>query len=415
MVDEKVLLFILTVGIVALASIFLRRYKNATKLHLHIYSCLWIILLGGILFQNDDYLISFETYLFFCIAWIMIYAGTFFSYIIFAPSSSNKIKPLLVNPDRWKKILYVLVILSFVSNYFYYKELFAKLSSIDNVVALRTEYGHDAIEESSNMFFNIFGRIFNIYIPIAVYLYKEKKIYVIELLGIVILSLIIASASLTRAPILNVFIILFVSMYVLKVRIKPVFITISIIAFFGLIYFITQQIAMLSSVDEGGGSFYETATLYVFGSLKAFDNLLKGQYAISDRYDSSYYSLDFLNYFLKKIGLINSYPALVREYTNVLDTNVYTYLDAFTLDFGRIGIIFGPFIIGFISGFVSFKVKVSSHAAYIVMYCYCCYGLAFSFMNNEFIRSTFFVVGLLCIIFNLFASVEFKSPKFVSA
>ncbi|GAB3930271.1 hypothetical protein GCM10028804_39820 [Larkinella terrae] len=136
----------------------------------------------------------------------------------------------------------------------------------------------------------------------------------------------------------------------------------------------------------------ENVKLYVFGGVKAYEMILSGRYSDLSFYDIGLYSTDFFNYTLKKMGLVERYPSLIREYTYAPPTNVYTYLDALTLDFGVIGAILSALILGTIAAYVHKKAHSTNDILYISYYCFINYAIAISFMNNELIRINGFIL-----------------------
>jgi len=66
--------------------------------------------------------------------------------------------------------------------------------------------------------------------------------------------------------------------------------------------------------------------------------LQNGEWALDDRL----YSLDFVDFFAFKVGLKQNYDGLIRPVIEFgVVTNLYTYLDAFTLDAGIPGALMG--------------------------------------------------------------------------
>lgn len=152
--------------------------------------------------------------------------------------------------------------------------------------------------------------------------------------------------------------------------------------------------------------------IYIFGGISAYQNLLNDGYIAISSFDSQFYSFDFINYILKTIGIITTYPNLVREYDLKVMTNVYTYLDCFTLDFGILGAFFGSFIIGLISKIFYLKFVNNRSIFYLIIYATFCYYASFIFMNNEYIRFgvILFIIKIYFLIFTFkLINIEFKT------
>ena len=89
------------------------------------------------------------------------------------------------------------------------------------------------------------------------------------------------------------------------------------------------------------------------------------------------------------------YPLdLPYQTANGLNTgNIYTTFYAYIYDFGYIGIIILPFIIGFVSEIIYIKAKNTNLNnekinLSIILYSYIFYTLAFSFFSNKFFEGT---------------------------
>jgi len=104
---------------------------------------------------------------------------------------------------------------------------------------------------------------------------------------------------------------------------------------------------------------------------------------------------------LKKINLINSYPSLIREYSPYIESNVYTYLDAFILDFGIIGAIIGSALLGLLGRIIYFKMNTGKTLFTIIVYSMFSFYSAFIFMNNEFIRFSFILLIVKALIIEI--------------
>ena len=229
------------------------------------------------------------------------------------------------------------------------------------------------------------------------------------LILIYLIAILIALATFNRAPFLFLIIISLVcySFIANKVPYKLIFSSGIVMIFLFVVtsYFLNEN----SNYSISSSSI---AFIYVFGGLSAYQNLLNGKYLNVGIFDSEYYSFDFVNYILKTFKIIDTYPDLIREYDLNIITNVYTYLDCFTLDFGVIGAFVGSFVIGYISKIIYLKYIKSGSLLYLIMYSTFCYFAAFIFMNNEYIRFgvVLFVFKIFFFIYLLkFITKEFKT------
>jgi oligosaccharide repeat unit polymerase len=259
-----------------------------------------------------------------------------------------------------------------------------------------------------NYFYTIFGNTSNIYLPLAIYLFIEKKISGLTLTVVYIVSILIAVAAFTRAPMLYLIIIsiVFYSNQAKKIPYKLILISFSVLVLlFGVSSF------FISEVSQGAIDTNSAINLYLYGGITAYQNLLNGKYFTYEVFDSNFYSFDFINYVLKTFRVIRSYPDLVREYDQDLPTNVYTYLDCFTLDFGFIGAFFGSYILGLISKIIYLRYYRNQSIFDLILYSTICYFASFIFMNNEYIRFTFVLLIIKIFIIKFLTRFKFEIPS----
>lgn len=376
----------------------LNRIKKQ-KIHLHIYTIVWGTLVFGNQIIGLPYLVSLETLIVVYLAWITFYLGSIGIYLYYANEKNDTFGEVIYSTRRLKIALYFLIVLSIAANYLYFQNAASKLQGLANLAMLRSHEAREVLTES-NMFFNLFGRSYNIYIPMAFLLYNKKKLSPIILEIIVIVALITSASTFTRAPILNVLICVLVSVVLSGKKIRLNALTGSFaLGFVGLLYFLTNEIntkLSLVKVKNADELFVNTVFVYVFGGIRAYQEVLEGIYIDHQAkyYDAPAYSLDFLHYFLKRLGFIQEYPQLIREYMRGADipTNVYTYLDCFTLDLGVAGALLGSMLLGIITTYVAVQAQFKRTITMATMYCFCCFGMAIIFMNNEFIRNTVFLM-----------------------
>lgn len=369
------------------------------KIHLYIYTIVWAILVFGNQIIGFPYLVSIETLIVVYLAWITFYLGAICIYLYYANEKNESGREVLYSTTRLKTALYFIILLSIVANYLYFQNAASKLQGLANLALLRGSEAREVLTES-NMFFNLFGRSYNIYIPMAFLLYNKKKLSPYILAIIVIIALATSAATFTRAPILNVLICVLVSVVLSGKKIRLNALSGSfVLGFVGLLYFLTNEIntkLSLVKVKNADELFVNSVFTYIFGGIRAYQDILEGLYIDHQEkyYDASAYSLDFLHYFLKRLGFIQEYPGLIREYMRGADipTNVYTYLDCFTLDLGIGGALIGSLFLGLFTTFIAIQAQFRRTITMTTLYCFCCFGMAIIFMNNEFIRNTVFLM-----------------------
>ena len=224
---------------------------------------------------------------------------------------------------------------------------------------------------------------------------------------IYLISILIAVAAFTRAPMLYLIIIsvVFYSYQAKRIPYKIILISFSVLV---LLFAVSSY--FIGEVSQGAVDTNSAIELYVYGGITAYQNLLNGKYFTYDVFDSSFYSFDFINYVLKTFRIIKSYPDLVREYDQDLPTNVYTYLDCFTLDFGVIGAFVGSYILGYISKIIYLKYYRNKSIFDLILYSTICYFASFIFMNNEYIRFTFVLLIVKIFIIKFLTRFKYEMP-----
>ena len=196
----------------------------------------------------------------------------------------------------------------------------------------------------------------------------------------------------TRAPLLWATVVLYVSWMVLyRPGVKRCVLTAGLLVFaFTSLFFWMQTFV----VDEGlvmQGT-HTVLDGYFGGTMRAYESILRGEYPPSD----GWYSLDMVNYVLKKLGFIFAYPELVRDYgTN--PTNLYTFLDAYTLDFGIPGAVIGAFVTGAFAAFTYRRMRCSRRVSALTIYVTVTFFCVMSIANNEFIRNTLLMMTVFVV------------------
>lgn len=358
--------------------------------HLTIFGFVWPLIIVGAQLSYPN-VIPIEVVFFYYLCW---YTYIFGSSILKHKTSSSE--NVLMSFRKIKMLILLLVLFCFISNY----ELLSLILSSGNILAwaaLRKENGFEELE--SNIFFTLFQRAYLVYIPLGIYLLSKNKITKTYLIILIITGLLFSVLRFTRAPILNLLIVILVS-YVYIYRKKLPFFSILLVVVFVLMIFAGSMMVLMQNTYKH--NVFDDVKLYLFGGQVSYLDFYYDKYIDNVRYDSGYFSLDWLNYILKKIGIIESYPSYVRDYTDRIEvlTNTYTYLDAFTYDFGLIGAVFGSFTLGLFSDY-SYNIYVKRRNVFaLIFYGYICYYNCFVFANNEFVRFSVVLTIISLIFYN---------------
>lgn len=325
--------------------------------------------------------------------------------------SERRISDYDYNLNSVKYLSFFLMIACIISNLFYvYQEYYLKgieLVAIEQVRSATYQYE----KEDPSTFYNLFGRIYLLLLPWFYYLYQRERIHLFTLISFIIISILLSTVFLTRAPILITFVYILLCNYFFfgKKFAMKTNITLGIVAL--LIFTIITQL-IDSNTDSSSNSFFSSFKLYVFGGIVALQNLITGTgLDTPDYYKTDFlYSFDFVYYIIQKVGLIGDYPSYIRSYVdfNGHETNVYTFLDCYYLDFGIPGILLGSAILFYF--FLSFyeRFRNSKRIDYLQIYLLIFSNLMMCFMNNEFIRISFYISILEIIVMHYLFRLSFK-------
>lgn len=369
-------------------------YKQKVN-HINIFSIVWTItLLGSLLFPFETIHIKSETYLILIISWTFILLFSMpFKYIEKNPISINN-----YHLRRLKLILYILIALSVIAYLINLSEIFNYVTDLESWADKRKTQSFDEVL-GDNLFYTIFARNNAIIIPITMFLFIKGRINKTLLSLVLLYGLISSAIYFTRAPILEFLMITFISyIFILNKSLsKKVIFNLSLLVILFISLFIFSQ-SFLTSNSKG----FEEVKSYLFSGVNNLQNIINGNYIDFNKYDIKLYSFDFINYILKKISLIDSYPSYVREWAPNIVSNTYTFLDAFLLDFGILGVIVGSAAIGYLGKYFYTGMIKTKSIFFISVYGMFSYYCAMTFMNNEFIRFSFllfimkaFIVDLL--------------------
>jgi len=372
--------------------------------HVNLFSLTWLSILIGSIFFTLDFVVMPKTYLILIGSWIFFLLGSL------RLKSAKDIEPVPIdyNLKRVKIILYVLIVLSFFAYLSSLGDIIYRITDINEWASLRSEQTF-AEATSENIFYTLFARNYSIYMPIAIFLFLKgelnKKIFYL----IFIYGLITSIINFSRGPLLEFVLVSFVS-YMLIKRTKNIPIIKVLLVIIGFVLIFSYSQSVLFSLNEYSvfDANYQVK-MYLFGGVNNYQLILDGLYPDNNVYSSPFYSFDFINYILKKMEIINSYPNQVREFNDFTDSNVYTYLDAFTLDFGILGAFLGSFLIGFICKKIYFCYEKYRSILYLIIYSLLCCFSVFTFINNEYIRFSF----LLFVIKIFIIEKIIKMPRFV--
>ena len=254
------------------------------------------------------------------------------------------------------------------------------------VLTLRSNTHDDAntdLTAKVPWYLELFRNDYFVYLPLAVLMRKRGWLRRPTLCALVLAAAVLAMSHMTRAPLLGIVATMWAS-WTLLYR-PPAWRAwgvggVAIIAFSGVFYLVqvVLQTRNLNAESDDGVGLIEG---YYGGSMLAFETILDGTFPRED----GLYTADMVNYTLKKLDLVNDYPALVRPYAPN-GTNIYTFLDAYALDGGIAGALAGAALTGLAAGWLFSW--ASRRQSPLLLICYGLFAdcLAIAVANNEFIR-----------------------------
>jgi oligosaccharide repeat unit polymerase len=227
------------------------------------------------------------------------------------------------------------------------------------------------------------------YIPLAIYIRFRRQISRTHLCGIVLFAAVSACLHFTRAPLVQLSIVILISWsFIYKPSGRVIFFVLGGAGLLLGSMFIYSQNAIIARDVNAHVALGESLVSYFGASPFAYETIVDGHYPRAE----GIYTVDALNFFLNKVGVIDEYPGLARSYIYYpVVTNVYTYLDAFTIDFGVFGALAGALLVGAGCSTVYVIVRNSQNVGLVILYAYLSYCCLMSPINNEFIRMGVFV------------------------
>lgn len=361
--------------------------------HVNLFTVSWLFVCVGSLFFPLEVKLQGETYIVLIISWMFFLLGSF----------KRKKKEIVdqtsigYNFFNARLVLFFLVVLSVISYIFSLGDILAGINNIETWALLRRENLYNE-NTSDNIFYTLFARNYSVYVPLAIYLFYKGELKKTYFYLILVYGFLTSIINFSRAPLLELILVTVISITLVReFKSIPIVRVIVIIVLFIAFFTLTQSVLYSFNTYAIFDPFYEIK-MYLFGGINNYQILLQGNYPDNEVYTSSYYSFDFINYILQRLGFIKTYPDYVREWNLITESNVYTYLDAFTLDFGLVGAFSGSLIIGLIGKGIYAAFEKNKSLISITLYSLVCYYLVMSFANNEFIRFSFVLIVIKILI-----------------
>ncbi|BBB90720.1 MAG TPA: O-antigen polymerase [Methylomusa anaerophila] len=256
-------------------------------------------------------------------------------------------------------------------------------------------------------FMQPFRNGYTFYIPLGVIMLRKGWISGKLLAAVCVMGAITSLVFFTRGPLFKVIMTILVSLNaVFPKEQNRIILICGLLGLLGFLVFGYMQSVIddVPAGQAGNGSQTQAFASYIGGPMLAYETILEGNYLASEY---GLYSFDIPNYILKKMGFIHDYTSLIREYMEFpIVTNVYTFLDCFTLDFGIAGAMAGALGIGMLAAAAYNLMKAKGSFFAIAGYSMVSYCLLMAIANNEFIRFSFFLFIFSSWIFDRYIAAD---------
>jgi len=344
----------------------------------HLFSVVWgPCILAAQFFTTSTHTLSSTTLIVLFAAWWALLAGTLIT--IRRPSAIAQ-REVAINKRRALALVLLLVSLQATLVVYELPMTVAEHSPNQLVLALRsTDASSD--RNKSPWWLEPFRNAFFVYIPLALALRKRDWLSRRMFCILVVAACLLALTRMTRAPLMATMVTLWTT-WALLYRPRAVRawdVLAGGVAVFSAV-FLTIQTALLrlaTHTVEG----VQLIEGYYGGSMRAFESIVAGTFPK----EAGYYSADMFYYVLNKLNMIDSYPSLVRPYGGN-GTNIYTFLDAYTLDGGLFGALLGAALTGVAGGWLFTRASRRHSPVMVASYAVFAYCVAMAVANNEFIR-----------------------------
>ncbi len=390
-------LYVLGVGFagVALLLLTLSSIASSVPVHALVYSAVWVpcLCISQVAMDGANRPAASTTMVLIA-AWWAFLIGSILPLITGRVRTAGEPQPVAKIPAL--AILYGLLILQWSGALYeilHFESVGRSLSLstlIDDLASLRVT--GETAEIHLPPFLSTFRWAHVIYVPLALILLSNRFISRRLFLGICLLAALSALLHFTRAPVVQLSLVAFVAwMSLYKPSRRTFWITSVSVGGALLVAFVAAQVA-INRQSSTHASLQQSLSAYFGMSPLAYEDILQGGYPR----EPGFYSLDSVYFFLTKVGVPVSYPGLSRPqiwFPQV--TNVYTYLDVFTLDAGITGAILGACLVGIGCSWVYRENQRRTSLWTLSMYAYVSYCCLMTPINNEFIRANTVITLLL--------------------
>lgn len=290
------------------------------------------------------------------------------------------------------------------------------LNFVDTLAANRIANSGDLSKGHVGWYFELWHIAYIYYVPLAMYMYRMRYISKKYVIVIAIYGLINSLILFSRIQFLMLLVVIFVAWTILFLPSRKVVLSkVSAILSFTFLLFVGMQAYIANNeISQSESTLAERVVTYALSPLPSFQVLLNGGYEEANP-NEAFFTLQAMYYFAGKLGFLDAteYPIGYREYVFApYPTNVYTFLDAFTLDFGPIGAVIGSFLIGIFIAVIYRRLSVIIGFSALLIYSVSVYGCGVAMLTNMFIQHVFFIQIATILIIHMLLTITINPRKY---
>lgn len=377
----------------------------------------------GVILESE-YRLNEETLIIFFLSWWAFLCGSVLLLRGITPISKVTVLKYIKKSNS-RNALFFLIVANLIYNIVIWNVngTFAALAHmdlnfVDTMASNRVANSGDLSKGHVGWYFELWHIAYIYYVPLAMYMYRmgytSKKFVTVVSAGGMISSLILFS----RIQFLMLLVVMFVTWTILfRPSRKVVLSKVAAILSFAFLLFVGMQAFIAKNeILPSESTITERVVTYAFSPLPSYQELLNGGYEEANPHEA-FFTLQAMYYFAGKLGFLDAaeYPIGFREYVSApYPTNVYTYLDAFTIDFGWAGAVIGSFIIGIFVAVIYRCLSAAIGFFTLMIYALSVYGCGVAMLTNMFIQHVFVLQIATVLVIHMLLTISVNSSKFAS-
>jgi oligosaccharide repeat unit polymerase len=260
-----------------------------------------------------------------------------------------------------------------------------QFGTIDSFAALRLNASSGNSTAKVGWYLEAWHIAFAYYVPLAIFLYRQREISRKILLFVWSFAGVSSLVMFSRVQLMLALVFGLVTWAVLfQASGWKVLRVAATLLFASIALFVGMQTVLSRLDSQNKTQLNDQLATYIVSSPLCFQELLNGNYHEDNPHQALYIGTG-VYYVLGKLALLDAaeYPIGYRAFVYVPHpSNVYTFLDVFALDFGTVGIILGPFVMGMCMAWVYNHLRTRITYPRVLLYALCVYTCSISNLAN---------------------------------